>query len=178
MNENEIQEKIKLSVENGIQDPDELLELLSNLSPTRVKWFRRGCENIDFIKLNIKKFMELEGIENVVDESLIEELYSKNNSVVRSVDFKILDPKYIETLGKEKINLISCYPQIQTQVLILKYKELGIFSKCLESYTENMETEEWTTLATPVLYNMILGGYGELLKGIELEELTDEDIKK
>lgn len=173
---NGIQEKIEVLVENGIQDQGELLDLLEQLDSNSISRFRRRCTDVEFIKTNIKKFMEMEGTTETVDENLIEEMYEKNNSVVRNINFNILDPKYIEALGKDKINLISCYPEIQTQILILKDKDLNLFSKCLESYTEKMQTEEWTIVAKPILYNMAMGEYNSLLSSIELEELTKEDI--
>ena len=176
--ESETQEKIKALIENGIQNPDELLGLLENLDPISLSRFRRGCGDVDFLKSNIKRFMELEGAKDSIDESLIGELYEKNNSVVRNINFNILNHKYIELLGKDKINLISCYPEIQTQVLVLKDKDLDIFSKCLDSYTEKMQTEEWTMVAKPILYNIVMGEYNSLLSSLELEELTKEDIEK
>ena len=73
--------------------------------------------------------------------------------------------------------MISCYKDIQEEVLGLDDKGCYIFSKCIDSYMEKMQTDEWTVLGQEILENMSKGEYSKLFESIEnVEELSEEDI--
>lgn len=108
--------------------------------------------------------------------AVLKRLYQKNNDVLQNIDVRILDNKYLRTLGEEKINLITCYPEIQKQILGLKENELEIFSKCIQDYLERGETDEWTPVAEYLLENIMDGQYSELIQNIE--DLDNVDIDK
>jgi len=171
-------ENLKLQIIESIKDNEKKLDVIQKLTPKQLKKFRNNSEDISFIKDNVEIFIKNEGFEGKVSQEVIEELYEKNNQVVKNIDFRILNPKYIELLGEEKINLISCYHDIQEEVLGLDDKGCYIFSKCIDSYMEKMQTDEWTVLGQGILENMSKGEYSDLMESIEnVEELSRKDIE-
>ena len=172
-------EKSKLELIQTIRDDNKKTTELEKLTPKQLKEYRNISQDIEFIKNNIEKFIELEGFQGDIPEDIIDDLYKKNNSVILSIDFRLLNEKYIKLLGKDKINLISCYPEVQEKCLSLKDKEICVFSKCIDSYMEAMQTDEWTVLAQELLEHISKGEYDTLLHSIQnLEELSSEDVKQ
>ena len=106
-------------------------------------------------------------------KEVLKRLYEKNNDAVSNIDIRILDEHYLKTLGEDKINLISCFPEVQAKILSLSEKEYEIFAKCLNSYIERAGTDEWTTVATYWLENLQNGEYRELIDNIEDVEKVD-----
>ena len=103
-----------------------------------------SCEilhkNLDYI---LKKEKQTE------KKEIIKKLYEKNNDIVK-VKFEILDNKYLQTLGEDKINQISCYPEQVDDILTLNEKELRLLGRCLDLY----EGEDWTPLCKRILGNI------------------------
>lgn len=123
---------------------------------------------------NLKMILELENLGDKLD--IIMEMYNKNNDILNT-NFKIFDDKYMITLGKDKINQMSCYPQIIELALKLDSQELSLVSKCLDKYMEENETEEWTVLCERLLNN--IDSYKELISSIEnVDDLSDDNIAR
>ena len=125
-----------------------------------------SCEilhkNLDYI---LKKEKQTE------KKEIIKKLYEKNNDIVK-VKFEILDNKYLQTLGEDKINQISCYPEQVDDILTLNEKELRLLGRCLDLY----EGEDWTPLCKRILGN--IGTYTKLLETIDnIDEMQSEDIE-
>lgn len=96
-------------------------------------------ENLDF-------YLELEG--RTTDKDAILRMYQKNNQILRC-NFKILD--YIKYFGEDKINIISCYRDIQDRILGLSEPKISILASCISYYEKQYKTEEWTPLAETIL---------------------------
>lgn len=107
------------------------------------------------------------------EDSILRRLYDKNNDLLEQIDYRLLDKKYLDTLGEEKINLISCYSDIQDIVLNLPQKEYDIFVKCIDEYISKTETDEWTQVAKYLLENLKKGEYTNLIESIEDVEKVD-----
>ena len=125
-----------------------------------------SCEilykNLDYI---LKKEKQTE------KKEIIKKLYEKNNDIVK-VKFEILDNKYLQSLGEDKINQISCYPERVDDILTLNEKELKLLGRCLDLY----DSEDWTPLCKRILGN--IGTYTELLETIDnIDEMHSEDIE-
>ena len=116
--------------------------------------------------------LDLDGEKNEV----LKRLYKKNNEVLSNIDLRILDKKYLETIGEDKINQISCYPEIQKAILGLSEKEYNIFARCLNTYLSDFETDEWTTIAYDLLFNFQNRQYTKLIEN--LKDVDEIDIKK
>ncbi len=127
----------------------------------------------------IKVLNSLEDLSEEHKESIeaLLRMYEINNDVLENIDFRILQPKYLNTLGEERINQIACDSRIQSAVLRLSDEQLYVFDKCLDVYVEQNETDEWTVLAEELLTH--IGEYSTLIQSIDHpEDLRIEDITK
>ncbi len=166
------------SDDKKIENLDKLGNKDSKLIVIRaIKDIKRTCEEL-----------KNQGFEKELET--LERMYEKNNEVIDRIDFRILKDKYVKTLGEDKINLISNYPEIQEEVLNLQDKEYEVFYKCINDYIERNDTDEWTVIADELLQSLCANEYSELISSIEdinnvnLEQLTkviqnsnDFDIK-
>lgn len=113
-------------------------------------------------------------------KQLLERMTSKNADLIEKVDFRLFEKKYLDTLGEERINLISCYPEIQKNVLELNDKQLYLFDRCIDVYLEeHPDIDEWTILANEILKN--INEYEELFSSLgelkDVKKLTNENIR-
>lgn len=107
----------------------------------------------------------------------LKRMYQKNNDVLENIDARILKPRYLQTLGEDRINLISCYEYIQNIILDLDEKEYSIFVRCLDNYIlQTQGDEDWTVIAETILENLKRGEYKELINNIE--DIEKVDISK
>ncbi len=105
---------------------------------------------------------------------ILKEMYQKNNQILNNIDVRLLQDKYIQTLGIDKINYISCYADIQNKILRLNNKQYEIFQRCLNSYLIINKTDDWT-----ILVNYILNNIEEYLVLINsINDFDDIDIEK
>lgn len=138
-------------------------------------YLRRTQEfDTEFILENIDEFIEFEY--QGANREAFYRMYEKNNDLLKNIDFEILDEKYLKLLGEDKINLISCYPNVQDKLLLLNDRQLEVFSKCINNYLERNETEEWQVLADEMLNHM--HEYSKLLTNIEdINDLSSDKIE-
>lgn len=126
-----------------------------------------------------KRKLIIELIDDTEVKQLIERMTSKNAELLKNIDFRLFDRKFLDTLGEDRINLISCYPEIQKNILQLNDSQLYIFDRCIDIYLEEHPgIDEWTILANEILKN--INAYKELFSSLgkleDVKELTDEDI--
>lgn len=137
--------------------------------------YRKNTQDYEFLKENIDFFMKKEKIDDeqiqIKKEYLIK-MFKDNNEVVGKIDFRMLEPKYIENLGLDIINQISCYQDVQKQVLELNETQLKVFAQCIE----NSNNVRWTPLAQMFLQNS--SQYNELIENIAKAEEGQIDYKK
>lgn len=168
----------KMEVVDSIREQSKKIECIEELTPEEIKAYRAFCSDFEFIKENIDLFIAKEGFSDQIDREIVDELYEKNNEVFNNIDFRMLKPEYIEMFGKDKINLISCYTNIQEKILDLQPKQLEIFVKCIDDYMGDAQTEEWTTIAKAILDNIGRDEYKALINSIDDLEKVDIDILK
>ena len=82
---------------------------------------------------------------------------------LQSLNYKLLDKKYIDKLGLDKINLISCYYKEQKDILSLSDKKLDVLVKCIDYYSKSLNAEDWTTIASRILGKICSNEYDELI---------------
>ena len=127
----------------------------------------------DFLYKNLDYILEKEN--KIEKKEIIKKLYKTNNDIVKA-KFEILDNKYLQTLGEDKINLISCYPEYVDKILALNETELSLLGRCLNFYEKNNETEDWTPLCERIIYN--ISTYSKLLETIgNIDEISSGDIE-
>ncbi len=166
-----------LSIDNlavlvdSIDDTVEKLEILKKLNDVTItKTYRMKYASPQFIKTHLKEFLEMEKCDD--KEELILEMAEENEDILKS-NYDIITDKYIQILGKDKVNLISCYPYIAEKVKQLSKGELTIFGRALDSYLQKTNGEEWTPLANRILDN--IASYGELISNLEGNNGVDID---
>lgn len=167
---------LKLSEEFVNENLQEVLDLIKENGGS-YKEFRLNSEYTSAIYNNIETFLELEGIEpqnirNYVE--IINRMFQKNQEVVKKIDFRILDPKYITTLGEDKVNQISCYSKIQDEILNMDDKTYEIFLECLNHRLE--ENSQWTTFANDIIKNLSSGEYESLIQNCDIENVNKENL--
>lgn len=106
----------------------------------------------DYIIQNIDLFLELEKVPNKEKiKEIILELYVTNNDIVHTVIWEFLQEKYIKTLGLEKINILSSYPQIIEKLVKFTDHQYTVFYKCLNHYVNKYNSFDWNNAAYQML---------------------------
>ena len=129
----------------AVGDPEYTIEFLVNSEKRTALGISRD-KAVDLIK--------------TVDSSkaeILEQMHEINDEVYQKLDFRLLDNKYLKLLGQDKINQISCYPEVQELVLKLNEKKLKVLAKCIDTYMHNNDTEEWTVITNEILNNISCG---------------------
>ena len=134
-----------------------------------LQFYRKELDfnNVEIIKNNLEKFLEIEGIKEIEKKKdILLKLYEVNNLILKTIDFSLINDKYISLLGLEKINQISCYANIQNKILQLNAMEISLLSKCL-NYIEKAKKQlnVWTIFTDRFLTN--IKEYGELINKIK-----------
>ena len=146
-----------------------------NLNENNIHWLydlgfdHTIIEDVDFLYKNLDYILEREN--RTEKKQIIERMYEKNNDIIKT-KFEILDNKYLQILGENRINQISCYTERVDDILTLNEKELKLLGRCLDLY----ESEDWTPLCKRILDN--IGTYTKLLETIDnIDEMQSEDIE-
>ena len=143
-----------------------------NLTKDDIRNYRINSMSFDFIKNNLKSLLK---IENATEkEEIILNLCKNNEEILKIESFDILDTRFLDILGKDKINLISCYPDVVNAIIKLNDRQLKVLKKSIDAYMNETKTDEWTYLASRILNN--IDSYQELID--EIAEDNDIDMKK
>lgn len=74
------------------------------------------------------------------------------HGVIQKIDLRILDDKYVNLFGVDKINYISCFPKIVDQLLGLSENEFKALEIGYSKYFEKNDTKDWY-----FIFNKMLG---------------------
>ena len=165
------------------KEPGFIIECIKNKEKWKFDYsiinpLKRTLET-EYIKENSEVFLKAYGLEEKDISSkaeILEQMYEINDEVYQKLDFRLLDNKYLKLLGEDKINQISCYPEVQELVLKLNEKNLKAWAKCIDTYIHNNDSEEWTVIAKEILDNISNGQYNDLIENID--NLDNADINK
>jgi len=165
------------------KEPGFIIECIKNKEKWKFDYsiinpLKRTLET-EHIKENSEVFLKAYGLEEKDISSkaeILEQMYEINDEVYQKLDFRLLDNKYLKLLGEDKINQISCYPEVQELVLKLNEKNLKAWAKCIDTYIHNNDSEEWTVIAKEILDNISNGQYNDLIENID--NLDNADINK
>lgn len=103
-------------------------------------------------------------------ESQILRMYAKNRLLVNDKSGIIINDECLEILGEDKVNLISCFPEIARQVVKLDTKTLKLIERLTEQYQKSNDISDWTLLFNDVLKN--ISEYKALIDSIEVEQIN------
>ena len=188
--ENLIEEENKEKVIKTIQDDDKKLEQLEKitnkdiiLADINILSYIKRHKNNSKINRMLLKHVDLneETLEIIGDEySLSEEqkqkiksLYEKNDELLKTINYKILDEKYADL--EDKLSIITTYKDIQQEILGLDDIQYKVFIETLQEH--ETRNGEWINFTSKIVSNLCNGQYEELIKNIQDKELTEEDIR-
>ena len=189
-------EDAKAKVMQTIQDDDKKLEAIDNLTDEDTK-----AEVMKTLRSDNKK---LKGIYKLTDEDakaevigtihndnfkieaakkiyslndrqmkILEQLKEKNEELLETIDFRILDGRYSDL--EEKLTTITCYQDIQAEILHLDEQKYNIFIQTLKEYEKR--NEKWINYTSKVISNLYDDQYKDLLNDIEDKNLTEDEIR-
>lgn len=154
----------KLEVALSLEDPVVMLQARDMFA---------GNEKFEIIE-KIKDMLQHQKNEG---ESILKKIYDKNPNynlidvrlpdMLETINYMILDKKYIDTLGIDIIAGIAMSNGPQKQILSLDDKKYEIFYKCLNSYLYETKTEDWRPMAQKLLEHIQSGHYNDFIENIE-----------
>ena len=166
---------IRIGKEELIQNVIKNNETHYNFKKNDINYYRTKYADEKFILNNLENFLIEE--ENATEKKqTMLRLYKKNRDILKVENLDILDNRFLDVLGEDKINQISCYPNTTNQIVSLNDNELKILGSCLESYINRTSGDEWTVLADKILSN--ISQYKELIgtinksNSINIDEIT------
>ena len=104
---------------------------------------------------------------------ILKQLMEKNEELLETIDFKILDERYSDLEGN--LQTITCYQDIQEKILALNEQEYKIFIQTLKEYEKR--NEKWINFTSKVISNLYDDQYKDLLNDIKDKNLTEDEIR-
>jgi len=122
---------------------------------------------------NLFKFNMLDQEKKYVlkEPELSDLLYSKNNELYKTLNPQILQHKYTEKLGIDKIEILSLYPEVQKDLLELNDTQLNLFVKLLE-YAQK-EQKDWIPVTERLISSVKHKGNEKVFK--KFDELSENE---
>ena len=139
-----------IGIVNKLTSEDEILNLLSKRGEDKISRYVRKNHLLspECMLQNLELFLEIEEATDISDvRKNIEYLYETNNDILYSIDWNILRPKYLETLGLDKINVIGSFEALTNSILIMTDKEYDAFYHSLNHYIEKEGSITWQSAA-------------------------------
>ena len=170
----EIDEKVLILLRLNDKDKLDVIKEIENQRKEIVRKIRiLGGFDGKTTEENLDLILQWENVQNPKEKAkVLSELKEKNQEILQKIDFKILDEEYLKILGKEKINVISNFPDIQDKILKLNKNELKAYSKIIESY-EKEDDIGWRYLTINILNN--ISSYNNIIS--EIDNFTKKDIE-
>ncbi len=166
----------KIGIIGGLTDKKIKLDILDKVDSETIKLARTwGKFNSEFISGNIDiitKVISKEFNGNIEDLqleriiNLTKDMFVRNNEVFETINFGLLDEKYIQSLGQDKVDVIACYPNIQDKLLNLNEKQYEVFKYSLDTYMKKENQSEWQVVADKLLNSISSGTYDKLIENI------------
>lgn len=127
-------------------DENIILEILKSY-PSKIAMRRVRTKKListDLIMSNIDMFLEFEEVENKEKvKEILQYMYSTNNDIVSNVVWEIIDDKYINIFGLDKLNVIASLNNLSSAILEMNNRQLVLLNKCLDEYLKKYDTDEW-----------------------------------
>lgn len=181
MREDFINKAIKKFLNSGLDDLKKKILFEDKNLPNVTNLELHQILGKKFVKENIKDILKLEFDENTINQKLelitqIEE--SVGDNIYLNLDFKILDDKYIDTIGIDGIINIALNNEKQKELLGLDEIKLKIISECLKNNPVRNELDTYKTLIETMLSNLSNDSFSDLINSIDdINNLTETDIK-
>ncbi|MCI8546594.1 MAG: hypothetical protein HFJ44_05095 [Clostridia bacterium] len=156
------------------ENPELMQNVFDNIGPNNLEKFF----NKFFSKEELQQFFSQN---DKLQGSLlrISKLYNKDDTVLETLDFKMLDEKY-ETIPDYKMQIIAKNEQVQKQIIELSPYKLNLYNRMTQ--VVNSKTNRWNRFEENILNNLSDGYYDELIDDLYEQaqagnKITQEDIE-
>lgn len=149
-------------------------ELKENITNENIHLFDKLLLAKDNTEMIVKSFI-LAGYEEKIAQRFLN-LYSINEHLITTINLDILDNDMLYHNLENKIEVITCFPEIQQMILDLSDSKLEIFIRCIKDY-EN-QIDEWKPITEKLLINLSSNKFDDLVESIIINKLEENDIAK
>lgn len=131
--------------------PEELQERESGSLETILEYLSSNAKRYQSVWKTTSPKVQEQYKEIAKKMDILDRLESVNSKVIDTIDVKILDSKYVSTLSFEQLQMLTCYPKNQEQVLSLTDAQYNVLSKSTE---EISDIQNWKYEFSSVLSNI------------------------
>ena len=143
-----------------VNDQDYNIELIKKYGNKKTCMIIRKNQILhsDIIIKNIDLFLEKEEVQDKDKiKEYITQMYITNNDIVHTINWNLLQDKYVKTLGLEKINIIGSFTRITDILLKLNDIQYEVFYKCLNHYITKNNDFDWNNAAYQIIRELYFG---------------------
>lgn len=97
----------------------------------------------------------------------------ENENLYKTINFRLLDDKYLKIFDETQLNIISTFPIEQSKFLTFNDDQLTMVKTIMD---KNKDSDDFREILSGLLYNM--DGYEKLCSNINIEQLEQKDIEK
>ncbi len=149
-------------------------ELNENITNKNIHLFDKLLLAKDDTEMIVKSFT-LAGYEEKIIQRFLN-LYTINEHIITTINLDILSNDMLYKNLENKMDVITCFPEIQQMILDLSDSKLEVFTRCIKDY-EN-QIDEWKPITEKILINLSSDKFDDLVENIKINELEDIDIAK
>ena len=149
-------------------------KLNENITKKNIHLFDKLLLAKDDTEMIVKSFT-LAGYEEKIIQRFLN-LYTINEHIITTINLDILSNDMLYKNLENKMDVITCFPEIQQMILDLSDSKLEIFTRCIKDY-EN-QIDEWKPITEKILINLSSDKFDDLVENIKINELEDIDIAK
>lgn len=106
-------------------------------------------------------------------KELLDRMESENENLYKTINFRLLDDKYLKIFDETQLNIISTFPVEQTKMLTFNDDQLTMVKTIMD---KNKDSDDFREILSGLLYNM--EGYEKLCSNINIEQLEQKDIER
>ena len=143
-----------ISIVTSLSDEEEIIGILKIRGAKHISHFVRKNQLLspENMLQNVDLFLSLEQVENKeAIKEYINYLYPTNNDILYTIKWNILQPKYVDTLGLDKINVIGSFEELTGSLLDMDDKEYEVFYHVLNHYSKKEGITDWQYAAHQIM---------------------------
>lgn len=165
-----LKDSSKLKIIRKFSEQNQIKALSQNQSAYLSERIRKkGNLQSTTIANNISLFVSSEVSEEKSESilPLVQAIFMENTDAGKDIDFKLLDSKYVDTLGLDKIKVIASFKEIQDEIFTLDEKQYEAFYRVIDNYVENTNNLDWAQVAYQILNGFHYKKYDKLVEDIQ-----------
>ena len=161
-------------------DDDKKLELMTFINDPLISTKIRSTMPIEIISQNLELILQCEGITEGIEKkaNLLKQMQERNDSLYKTIDFRILDEEILASFSQQQLEQIVCYTNIEKQIIALKNNSTScnLFSEMLATISQ--DSQSWDVKTNRVLKQLNSNTYQELINNINQEDIDINNLVK